>query len=249
MSFKKQHENYVRPKNICGIYIIINNINNKKYIGKSNNIKRRIQEHMNPYEQKRTPNKPLYLAFNKYGIENFSFDILEECDKEKLNQKERYWIAYYHSDEPEYGYNILSGGDGHEPDEKHPNHKLTKEDVIDIRTRYANHERKKEVEKLYEDKIGHSGFTKVWKGTTWSDIMPEVYTKENKNFHKHNTGQKGSENGRSILSEKDVYNIRLSKKQGLKLDDVYELYKNTGIKKSTFEFIWYDGNWKHIKVE
>lgn len=44
--------------------------------------------------------------------------------------------------------------------------------------------------------------------------MPEVYSTENKEFHKKNTGQKGSKNGRSLLTEEDVYQIRLRKKNG-----------------------------------
>ena len=47
-----------------------------------------------------------------------------------------------------------------------------------------------------------------------SDIMPEVYTLENKEFHKNNTGLKGEKNGRALLSEQDVYNIRMRKKNG-----------------------------------
>jgi hypothetical protein len=44
--------------------------------------------------------------------------------------------------------------------------------------------------------------------------MPEVYTEENKHFHKYNTGQKGSENGRALLNEQQVYEIRTRKKLG-----------------------------------
>ena len=47
------------------------------------------------------------------------------------------------------------------------NQPLTEKDVIDIRTRYNNKERCKEVESLYSDRIGHSGFSKIWKGETW----------------------------------------------------------------------------------
>ena len=111
---------------------------------------------------------------------------------------------------------------------------MTKEDVIDIRTRYNNKERCKEVENIYSNRIGHSGFSKIWKGETWKDIMPEVYTEENKNFHKHNTGQKGSSNGRALLSEEDVYSIRLRKKNGEDIKKVYEDYKYTGIKFNCF---------------
>ena len=56
--------------------------------------------------------------------------------------------------------------------------------------------------------------------------MPEVHTKENIEFHKHNTGNEGSKNGRAKLNETDVYNIRLRKKNGEQLSDVYEDYKH-----------------------
>ena len=249
MSFKEQHENYQRPIIKCGIYIIRNKINGKMYIGKSNNIDRRIKEHKSTYEQNRTPNKPLYKAFKKYNINNFSFETLELCPSEQLNEREKYWIKFFNTCDSKNGYNILSGGDGHDSGEKHPNHKLTREDVIDIRTRYANHEKCKDVELIYSNKIGPSGFKKVWQGITWSDIMPEVYSEENKKFHKYNTGQKGSENGRAILTEKDVYNIRLLKKNGFHKWDVYKDYEKLGIKKSSFECIWYGSNWKNVKVE
>lgn len=63
----------------------------------------------------------------------------------------------------------------------------------------------------------------------------EVYTEENKIFHKHNTGQKGSQNGRSKLTEEDVLAIRLRRKNGEKQSEVYEDYKYTGITKGSFQ--------------
>ena len=248
MSFKEQHEKYTRPTTHCGIYKITNKINNKVYIGKSTSIERRFSEHKSPYEWGRLPNKPLYLAFIKYGLNNFIFEIIEECDEKSLNQREIYWIKQYNSTDAEKGYNISAGGDGHSPNEDHPNHKLTEQDVRDIRIRYANLERRKEVEQMYKDKIGPSGFKKIWQGITWSNIMPEVYTPENKAFHAKNTGQKGSSNGRSLLTEEDVYTIRMRKKNGEHWQEVYKDYEHTGIKKSSFQYTWEGYNWKHIVV-
>ena len=48
---------------------------------------------------------------NKYGINNFSFEIIEECKKNELSEKEKYWINYYNSTSPN-GYNLTKGGDG-----------------------------------------------------------------------------------------------------------------------------------------
>ena len=70
----------------------------------------------------------------------------------------------------------------------------------------------------------------------------EVYTQENKNFHKHNTGQKGSQNGRAKLTENDVRNIRLRKKNGESLQQVFQDYKYTGMTKKSFSNVWNEYN-------
>lgn len=82
---------------MIGIYQITNLVNGKKYIGQSNCIERRFRQHLSLCEQKRFSNKPLYLAFKKYGIQNFIFEVVEECAVDLLNQQEQYWIDYYHT--------------------------------------------------------------------------------------------------------------------------------------------------------
>jgi group I intron endonuclease len=49
----------------------------------------------------------LYKAMMEDGLENFSFEVLEECNREELNEKERYYINLYQSDK--FGYNSTSG--------------------------------------------------------------------------------------------------------------------------------------------
>lgn len=233
---------------MIGIYKITNKINNKSYIGQSTHIEKRLRDHKSEYEWNRHPNYPLYKAFKKYGLENFIFQIIEQCYPQDLDENEIFWIKYYHSLTSEHGYNIKQGGWG-DPGERHPNHKLTQADVRDIRTRYANHERCKEVEKIYANKIGPSGFSKVWKGQTWKHIMPEVYTVDNKYFHAHNTGQKGSQNGRSKVTEQDVIQIRTRRKNGQTKEEVFKDFQYLGITFESFKNIWYNCNWKHIVVE
>ena len=53
----------------------------------------------------------MYRAIKKYGIENFDFEVIEECSKEQLNDKEIYWISYYDSCNLDKGYNLTKGGD------------------------------------------------------------------------------------------------------------------------------------------
>lgn len=60
-----------------GIYYIINIVNNKKYIGSSFDIKKRISKHFRQLSKNKHINKHLQNAYNFYGKENFSFEIVE----------------------------------------------------------------------------------------------------------------------------------------------------------------------------
>jgi group I intron endonuclease len=95
----------------CGIYKITNKINNKIYIGQSVNIEQRFYTHcsdaLNKYD-----NNYFHNAIRKYGKENFYIEIIEECSKEELNEKEIYWIQKYNSNNPSIGYNSSLGGEG-----------------------------------------------------------------------------------------------------------------------------------------
>lgn len=97
-------------KNIIGVYIILNNINNKVYIGQSRNIKRRWREH-----RKKNLKGILYDDIRTYGLENFSFSLLVEIDdsektQELLDYYEKLYILKYNSTNEDEGYNIASGG-------------------------------------------------------------------------------------------------------------------------------------------
>lgn len=94
------------------IYLITNDINNKKYIGKTEyDIQKRFQEHCRDSQRREYENRPLYKAMNKYGIEHFHVQELEYIPyNQDASQREIYWINYYNS----YidGYNATLGGDG-----------------------------------------------------------------------------------------------------------------------------------------
>ena len=85
-----------------GIYKITDLSNNKSYIGQSVNIQRRFLQHL------RKDTIAIDIAINQKGFQNFTFQILEECSKEELNEKEQYWIEYY--DSFYNGYNANKGG-------------------------------------------------------------------------------------------------------------------------------------------
>ena len=99
-----------------GIYKIENLINHKKYIGQSIEIERRWINHKYLGKNQRDYDCCYYIhsALRKYGIENFDFSIIELCNIDELDEKEKYWINYYNTcvgKENSWGYNLTEGGD------------------------------------------------------------------------------------------------------------------------------------------
>ena len=93
------------------IYKIENKLNGKIYIGKTlKTIQERWKEHCHDFKRERCEKRPLYSAMNKYGIENFFIEEIEQCEANILSEREKYWIEYYNSFK--YGYNATTGGDG-----------------------------------------------------------------------------------------------------------------------------------------
>lgn len=90
----------------CGIYKITNILDNKVYIGSSNNILNRFAGHKMKLRKNCHENNYLQNSWNKYGEENFKFDIIEECLKNLLEQREQYWVNFYQSDKRDFGYNL-----------------------------------------------------------------------------------------------------------------------------------------------
>ena len=91
---------------VTGIYKITNLINQKSYIGQSVDIERRWKDHR---KRVQTGDNVLYRAIRKYGIDNFSFEVIQECSPKELNELERYYVNLY--DTYYNGYNSTLGGD------------------------------------------------------------------------------------------------------------------------------------------
>ena len=91
------------------IYKIQNKINNKIYIGQTvKPVEKRFNQHKNNYNKPYFSQLALYKAFNKYGLENFTFEEIEEVENSELDVREKYWINYY--DSYNNGYNSTLGG-------------------------------------------------------------------------------------------------------------------------------------------
>lgn len=143
-------------KGKSGIYIITNKANGKVYIGQSINLWLRINE---GYLQKLPKNKGhnihLQRAWNKYGKESFTFEVLEYVlDVEKLNEVETSWIKFYDASNKKFGYNIFP--EGNSP-----------------RGRTMSEEFKKKI------KIINSGSNNGMYGQTHTDEVKEIISKAN----------------------------------------------------------------------
>ncbi len=89
-----------------GIYKIVNNINNKIYVGSSINLSKRFKEHIRTLNENTHHNNKLQNSYNKHGKNNFLFIIIEYCEKENLIKREQHYI-----DEliPEYNICKIAG--------------------------------------------------------------------------------------------------------------------------------------------
>lgn len=88
-----------------GIYQIKNTINDKLYIGQTKNFSNRKRSHLKSLGNGTHYNRYLQRSYNKYGRDCFVFEIIERCEVEILNTRERYWIRELQSEYNEKGYN------------------------------------------------------------------------------------------------------------------------------------------------
>lgn len=96
------------------IYAIRCSCNGKVYIGRTQDLERRMREHLNALRKGtkdncRRVNCGFQSDFDKYGESNFKLHILEKnVPQEKLRSRESYWIEQYRSSDPRHGYNLSS---------------------------------------------------------------------------------------------------------------------------------------------
>ena len=241
-----------------GIYKITNLINKHAYIGQSKNIEFRIKTHFKKafIEASDEYYKVLYIAIRKYGKENFKIEILEElpdATRAQLNARESYWIDYYNT--YNNGYNETLGGDGVSGalGEKHHNHKLTENDVLDIRKRWAAcTESVQDIYASYKDSISKAGFKKIYTWQTWTHLVPELYTDTARQWHnkkaKDLCSHKGGANPRSKLTDDQVVTARKRYANGESSNIIFEDYKHTGITFGSFRNMLSKANRQYLNI-
>lgn len=242
-------------RNIRGIYVIENNINNKKYVGLSKDIKRRWSEHRRELENNIHHNKHLQQAWNKYSAEAFSFRVIYLAkESEDLGELEKKFIEKY--DSYLNGYNCTPGGEGTDDfghGSANTNAKLTERDVVAILIRKFNGESQSSISKDYN--IARSTIGDICANRKWKHISRELdklneLAKEyglNMFIDKDNSiskTQKGTANSNAKLTEKDVVIILIRSFYGEKIKDIAKDYTN--VARSTIRDICSNRKWKHI---
>ena len=108
---KQQFPLIIQSKTKCGIYKITNLITDECYIGQSVDIYKRWCDHCKCGLGIDTPaGNKLYKSMQEYGLENFTFEVVEECNSADLDEKEKYFISLYQADT--FGYNSTIGNKG-----------------------------------------------------------------------------------------------------------------------------------------
>lgn len=101
---------YILPSRDCaGIYKITNDETKEAYIGRSVSVRKRLTDHIKSSLGIDTiADQHVHQVMREKGIWNFTFELIEECPREKLSEREKYYIEFFHTDQ--YGYNQKAGG-------------------------------------------------------------------------------------------------------------------------------------------
>lgn len=196
----------MKNKRKSGIYCIENIINNKKYIGQSIDINDRWRRHVNELEHNCHHNDYLQKSWNKNGKNNFDFYVLEYCDVDSLDDKERYYISLYNTMDRNLGYNLISGGQ-----DNHCMCEASKKKLSDsIKSSYINNHEL--IERRRIDAINY-----------WSN--PEN-VKKHSGKNNGMFGKKHSEESKKLMSENrkgtQSWNRNHKKVMCLELNKIYE---------------------------
>jgi hypothetical protein len=161
------------------IYKITNTINGKSYIGKTKKtFDVRFKEHIQDSKRDRCKDRPLYRAMNKYGVDAFTIELIEETDNPV--EREKHWIDVYGT-YGSSGYNATKGGDGKE--------------YVDL---------EKVVDCLFENNLDHMVVSRLLKHdrSTIIDIAKKV------GIYIPIVRRRGEDNPSSVLTRYDVKKIR-----------------------------------------
>lgn len=241
---------------MIGIYKITNKINGKVYIGQSVDIDKRKREHFNNYKREENKHYILYKAINKYGINNFKFEVICECLIEELDDLEIKYIKLYDSYKAN-GYNMTLGGGGvrglkpwlgrhHTQETKnkirksHMGKKLSDETIEKLKIINKGNKRrlgishtKETIEKLRELNIGEN-----------NAMFGKSHSQETKD--KISVAKKGKANSRSrkiiCLNDMKIFNsmIETANYYNVRSDSLSDVCRGKYMKTKGYKFMYYD---------
>jgi group I intron endonuclease len=222
-----------------GIYQIRNKINNKIYIGSTYNFRLRWNQHKSLLRNNIHPNKHLQRSFNKYEEINFDFEILEYIeDKNKLIEKEQYWIDKTNSNKDKYGYNIC------------PNAGSSLGIIMseETKTKISNANKGHITTEEHKNKISIANKGKPKSEEHKRKLSDSVkgFKHTKKNIEKIRKSHQGEKAYQSILKNDDVIKIKIMLKEGI--EKVKNIAKMFGVSYQTIQAIKKERTWKHIKI-
>lgn len=210
------------------IYIYTNRINGHTYIGQTNDIKKRHNCHKSDSYNTRSPGYwlPFHVAIRKYGIDNFTLEILEEVDTlAEADEREQYWIKEKKSLVSENGYNIAIGGSGCQRSPVPFEELITKgklfsaEEIIDIQNRLIRGDKYKDIIDFYSPRLKLTFLSNINSGFNYKN--PELNYPLKKDFF----GEKGK------ISKEEIKEIKAEIKSGMLYSKIAAKH---GIKSSSF---------------
>lgn len=227
------------------VYLITNLVNDKKYVGITNNIQKRWANHKCCND----PSMIIARAIKKYGKENFKFEILESgVPEEDIDNKERYYIKTLHSHVSEgKGYNVSWGGKYHfttppKYGADNNNAHLTAEEA-----QYIKSHRNIPEMLLYEqfkDKIEYGAFKKVYWDKSYRNIRPTV------DPYPYNMEFSNTFTSKNKLTYQQVVKLRQQYANKIPWRQVYEKeYKDLYPDPMTFWNIYYGNRYKFVMPE
>jgi len=210
-----------------GIYKIINILNNKIYIGSSTQINKRWKKHKQCLRRNKHHSNHLQNAWNLYGEESFKIELLEQVEpsKEKLLEREDYWISFFNSANSDFGYNvrIKAGsclGTKRSEETRKKMSEIAKKRVISEETK----------QKIAKSMIGDKN---------------HFFGKHHTEASKHKCGARGENHGRSTLTLESVIEIRrlavLGKYKFIELAKMFNVH-NSQITRIVKNQIWRESN-------
>lgn len=201
-----------------GIYTITNQIDNKLYVGYATNFRKRKGDHFANLNSNKHKNIHLQRAYNKHGKDNFTCELIEECEIKHLTSQENYWSNLLDSHNSKKGYNIRPTG-------------------IDTLVSHSQETR----DKISKSKLGVKLSQEHCKniGLSKTGITPSEETKAKLRFKTQESCKKGS----IKLKEKQVLEIVSLINKGIKSSKIAQQFNVT---RHTIANIKYNKQWNFI---